>query len=549
MHPADLTPLAPFLSDVTLQAPWALLERFRTLPREHPDEVRRAALEIIGRLAALGVPVTMEEPDLHLSVPKRAGVSATGRAWRARALSGSRSSPSGVTAPLVSVSIQPDPETGVAEGPFPDLRGKFALTTAPVTGAVLDLLRKHGSLGVIAAGAESGSGSTALRRGAPEEPGLVAVAVSDGDAPSLIERARAAEWATVTTELTEGWFRSPVPLVRIAGTGEPGPFVLLHGHYDSRGPGVRDNALGTAGLLEIARVMWKHRDRLRRSVWIAWWPGHVTGADAGCTWFADRYAIDLYERCIARIGCLSPGLRGAAEYTAVPAMSEAGPWIRSVIQEVAGRTAGVRRPSGAAPFDPIGISGCLEEPLGVPDRPGEEMDSLEVVDRHRLLTDIRIHLAAAAGLANETIAPLDFRRTTEEFAATLRRYQRAAGKHASFEPVLAEVAALEQRLDRLAEHCASLGRRSVTDPWVRRANAALRRLGRLLVPVNFTPGAGPSADTGRARLPLPDLAPALELSRTSPDRRAHLQEPLLRGRNRVVQALRDASAVVRSAMP
>ena len=63
--------------------------------------------------------------------------------------------------------------------------------------------------------------------------------------------------------------------------------MLVHGHYDCWEVGVGDNATGDATLLELARVLWVIARRLRRSVKLAWWPGHSTGRYAGSTWFAD----------------------------------------------------------------------------------------------------------------------------------------------------------------------------------------------------------------------------------------------------------------------
>jgi len=42
---------------------------------------------------------------------------------------------------------------------------------------------------------------------------------------------------------------------------------------------------------------WKREEgALRRSVKIAWWPGHSTGRYAGSTWFTDAFALDLDRR-------------------------------------------------------------------------------------------------------------------------------------------------------------------------------------------------------------------------------------------------------------
>ena len=74
---------------VTLDEPRALLDRFATLVRESgtaDEEV--AARYIVGRLEALGIPVTLHEPDLYISVPERAEIAILGpngsRSVRAR---------------------------------------------------------------------------------------------------------------------------------------------------------------------------------------------------------------------------------------------------------------------------------------------------------------------------------------------------------------------------------------------------------------------------------------------------------------------------------
>lgn len=73
--------------------------------------------------------------------------------------------------------------------------------------------------------------------------------------------------------------------------------------------------MGDAALLEVARVLWAHRDILKRSVRIAWWPGHSTGRYARSAKFADRFAIDLDEK----VNCDSPGRRWAEESSALSA--------------------------------------------------------------------------------------------------------------------------------------------------------------------------------------------------------------------------------------
>jgi hypothetical protein len=83
---------------------------------------------------------------------------------------------------------------------------------------------------------------------------------------------------------------------------------------------------------------------------------------------------------------------------------------------------------------------------------------------------------------------------------------------------------------------------------VKRANWALRRLARLLVPVNFTTGPAFFHDPAESIPPLPDLAPAELLGKAPVERRGFIRTHLERGQNRLVAALRDARREVEGAI-
>jgi N-acetylated-alpha-linked acidic dipeptidase len=337
--------LAPLLDDVTLDAPWALIERFSTLKREHPDDVRTAAREIVQRLETFGVPVTVHEPEIYLSLPGKASVQGGGTSFRAKPLAMSRAVPKGLTAPLVFAPTAFDPNTDqVITSPVGgdvdlDLRGKLVLAHGFGMSSMALHFEQRGALGLIAVhpGKHPHWGICSTIWGSPDlhdlprKPSFVVVSVNHADGLALIEQAKQGGTATVFAELEEGWYPSPIPVVTIPGTEEPDKYVLLHGHYDSWDVGVGDNAVGDATMLEIARVLWKHRSQLKRSVRIAWWPGHSTGRYAGSTWFADHYGIDLYEHCIAQVNCDSPGCRWAAEYLDVSWMAETEDWAKAAL--------------------------------------------------------------------------------------------------------------------------------------------------------------------------------------------------------------------------
>ncbi len=580
--PDVLTELAPLLNDVSLAAPWELIEQFSTRKREHPEDVRAAARMIVSRLESHGVPVTVHEPEIFLSIPGAASVKASGRSFRAKPLAMSRSVPRGLTAPLVFAPTEFNPNTDeviaptMSEDRSADLRGKIVLAHGFGMSSMARHFEERGALGLIAVhpGKNPHWGICSTVWGSPDlhdlprKPNFVVVSVSNPDGLALIELAAKGGEATITASLEEGWFSSPIPVVTIPGADQPEAFVLLHGHYDSWDVGVGDNAVGNATMLEIARVLWKHRGSLKRSVRIAWWPGHSTGRYAGSTWFADHFAIDLYENCIAQVNCDSPGCRWATEYIDVSWMAETEEWAQKVIRLITGKESRGERPyqAGDYSFNNIGISSyfMLLSTMSPEDRAAKgyyvvggcggniawhtEEDTLEIADRNILLTDMRIYLAAVAGAANAVVAPFDFRRTTEEFVQTLARYQYAAGQHFSFEPAREALAALLSSLERFTLHCAALAREPVADPRVKRANAAIRRLARLLVPVNFTTGPAFFHDPAETIPPIPDLAPAESLGKAPAAQRGFIQTHLTRGQNRLVAAVRDARREVEGAI-
>ena len=105
-------------------------------------------------------------------------------------------------------------------------------------------------------------------------------------------------------------------------------------------------------------------------------------------------------------------------------------------------------------------------------------------------------------------------------------------------------------MDAFYRRSEELQRRSVQDPEVQRACAVIRRLARILVPLNFTRDGRFRHDPAVPIPPLPDLAPAQDLARLPP--RSHegriIQTSLLRGMNRLIAGLRLARSVVAGQM-
>ena len=78
------TATATFKKDISLDAPWSLVEAFASQHRENPKDADRGAEMIAEALQTHGIPVTMHRPNLFLSLPGEASVKAGGMVFRAK---------------------------------------------------------------------------------------------------------------------------------------------------------------------------------------------------------------------------------------------------------------------------------------------------------------------------------------------------------------------------------------------------------------------------------------------------------------------------------
>ncbi|HVJ53370.1 MAG TPA: M28 family peptidase [Aliidongia sp.] len=553
------------LDEVSIDLPWRLVEEFAVLPRCLPEDVNRGADRIAAHLAAEGVPVTMHDAEIYLSIPLHAEVRAGGKVFRGKPPSYSTSCPDGIEGELIYVpaAYSKSISTLFEQTKASDaVRGKIVISEGYALPGKVAEMESAGALGVIAINPGTDVhwgictpiwGSPGLED-LPRKPNIPVVAINNPDGLALIELARAGGRVTIATRLEEGWYSQKLPVVEIPGRHEPDRFVLLHGHYDSWDVGVGDNATGDATLLEIARVLWRQRDALDRSVRIAWWPGHSTGRYAGSTWYADRFAAELDEGCVAQINCDSPGCRWATTYLNLSVMSEAEDFLVRQIREISDGPIGPERPlrAGDYSFNNIGLSGLLmlSSTMTTEDREARgyyavggcggniawhtENDTLEIADREVMVRDIKLYLLSVLGVANAPLLPFDWRATAREFERTIERYQDAAGAAFDLGPARAALAAFAELLGRL------YGCAVPTE----KANEAILRLARILVPLNYTRGPRFGHDPAMSVPALPSLAMALEIAALDPSLQPFARTQLIRGQNRFLGALAEARRVV-----
>lgn len=563
------------LDDVTLEAPWAVIEKFSALVRLSGSSEERTAVDLLRQhLTQWGVPHHLYEPDAFISIPGEASIRVGETRYRAKTPAMSISTDGHeISGPLVYIASQAGETTGDVFSTGVDLaqadvRGKIVLTEGMASpGKVVDVMAAGALAGIfINPGEAIHEGICTTIWGTPDlasmsrQPTIPVVAVNNPDGRALIAAAQQGSEVALSTRLDTGWRRIPVLVAEISGAQVPDEYVLLHGHLDSWHVGIGDNATGDATMLELARVFWQHRADLTRSLRIAWWSGHSHGRYAGSTWYADTFGIDLARHCVAQVNCDSPGCRWATTYNNLNVMSEAETFVDTVIRETTGITPRMERPhrAGDYSFNGIGLTSfyMLSSTMSEEDRAAKgyyavggcganiewhtEADTLEIADRDLLLRDMRMYANSVLRVLNAPLHPFDWTRTAGEFRRTLDRYRDAAGSAFDFSPSYAALDALDAALERF--YTTAPAEDKAVSPTARRFNAVQRLLGRLLIPVNFSVAPSFYHDLALTVPPLPDLSPALRLPMVADDRARQgiIRVHLTRGQNRLIWTLEQA---------
>jgi N-acetylated-alpha-linked acidic dipeptidase len=559
---------AEVVEGVRVDDAWALVEEFSTLVRESGTEEEREAVEkITARLDSWGVPYTVHEPELLISLPRRAALVVNGVEVPAKTPAMAESTPEeGVTGAVIyehsGHATSVNDLFNASHGDM-DVDGKIVVTEGfPMPGRINDL-EARGAIGVvaIAPGARIHEGIATPIWGSPDltswdqQPTMPVVSIARPDGERLIEQIAAGEVeGTLVARHETGWRKIPVVVAEIRGQVEPDRFVLVHGHLDSWHVGIGDNATGDATLLELTRSLHEHRDALERTVRVAWWSGHSHGRYAGSTWFADEFALDLERNCICHINCDSPGCRDASIFEDVYWMAEAEAFAKDAIQDFAGQPSKGRQPlrAGDISFNNLGLSTFfmltstmtpeLREEKGYYAVGGcggniewhTEADTLDIADRDNLLRDIKLYTGAAFRSANLPVHPLDFRATVAQIETALSEHRSRIGRFVDLDGSFERLQNLSAALDGLYAAAESADSVQAARPF----NDALIKIGRELVRVIYS-RTGTYRQDPALHIPLlPDFAAAADAVENVPD--GVVRTELVRARNRLDGAVQNA---------
>jgi hypothetical protein len=318
-------------------------------------------------------------------------------------------------------------------------------------------------------------------------------------------------------------------------------------------------------LLELTRVLHRGRTELRRTVRLAWWPGHETGRAAGSAWYADTVADEIDEWCIGHMQVDSPGCAGATAYDEVAWMAEAAELCIEAIGDATGLPArGLRPPrAGDYSFNQIGATGfymllstvsrAARDTAGARAVPGSggqaawhtAADGLEVADLANLRRDLQVYLTTIIRVVNAPLHPFDYTASVLEIAAAIQRYQAAAGGEIDLSGAKQDLSRLRRSISAWRSDAeTAIARHPGDHDLRRRLNATLRRLARVLVPLGYARGERFDHDPAVAYSAVPRLDAALHVASVPNAMRPFVRTALVRERNKVRAAIREALTLV-----
>jgi hypothetical protein len=573
------------LAAISPDLPWQTVVDLSTTVRLSGNEDEAKAIAYLtGKLDEYGVAYTLHTPTLFVSWPLGASLRTLGEggfavAAKTPAMSISTGGKEIEGELVYAASGQAKSTTSLfaaADFGDADFTGKIVITEGlPMPGKVNDIARRGAAAAVfVGPGQRIHEGVCTTIWGSPDldsmdrQPNLPILAVNNPEGMKLIEAAKAGSvQVAFSTNLDTQWRPIPILEATITGTAAPEEFVLVHGHLDGWHIGVGDNLTGDATLLELARVFQANADGLKRTVKFAWWSGHSHGRYAGSTWYAEEFALELAENCVAHVDCDSPGCRWTTVYKDLMFTEETAPVVASAVKDITGEPIEWARPlrAGDYSFNNLGISGYLMLSSTMTDELRAEKgyypvggcggniawhtedDILEIGDKDNLYRDVKVYAAAVLRVVNAGVPAFDFRLTLDLFESTIAGYQKIAGDRFDFSPALPEIAALRSDLDAFYATVDGLASADAGDAAAKAASKTQRQLARILVSVNYSRDARFKQDPAETILALPDLSLVSKVVAVDAD--SHTGRAgvvtLRRGLNRLRWALRQASAVAR----
>ena len=523
---------------------------------------------VVATLEAAGVPVEVHAFEVYASDPVSASVSVPdGPAFPAITSSFSASVRS-LRAPLVDLgplANLPAVEVGtgeriVLEGEgiggsasrnLPDVSGAIVLVDGQPRNLPVIVLDQLGAAGVIFANPEErvndlivtstwGTPSLLNYHRLPDLP-IAHIARSAGEQLRALLAEGPLEVA-LSAETDTGWKELRLAVARLPGPDPESPYVLFGGHIDGWYHAATDEGASNAAMLDLALAFHAERERLRRGLVVAWWPGHSTARYGGSTWFADHFFEELRARAVAHVNVDGIGQMGARLFAAATTAS---------LAELARFTMQRGEDADIQPSRPGRNSDQSFNGVGLPllqlyrNRAEEDggywwwhtpEDTFDKIDFDILAGDTNLYAIALSALLGREVLPLDVVDQVEMLGAAIAARSEAGGGRFD----LSRASEAQAELLALAGGLQEALRGATGSPALDMALVdVLRPLHRVLY-VPLTPH---HPDAGAVPGLLPGMAPTRLLVEETPgsERYRLAMATLVRERNRLLEAIAESN--------
>ncbi len=266
---------------------------------------------------------------------------------------------------------------------------------------------------------------------------------------------------------TREWVLATQPVAVLRSEKKTDEFLLVGGHLEGWGRTAICNSSGNAMLLELVRVLAKHRDKLERDIIFTFWDGHEIAEAAGSTYFVDSNWDDLTSRCVAYVDIDNPAILG----TEIP-FSRSAPEVKGalleVMQEVWGTEGVWRLPykGGDQSFFGVGVpyisfaTGYTPEELerlswaSLSPWIHSEADTLDKIDRELYETHVDFFATLIVRLCNAKVIPYDLLETVALVTSHLNTLKELADGIPSIEldSLISRAGQLKVAVQRLNEY-------------------------------------------------------------------------------------------------
>lgn len=349
-------------------------------------------------------------------------------------------------------------------------------------------------------------------------PDIPVISIGEEDGRQILDQMkRERVTVSVETKLDTGWKKIPLLTGELRAPVESEQFVMFSGHVDSWYYGAIDNGTANAVQLETARQAAEYRTQLKRNFRVVFFSGHSQGRYAGSAWYADSAWEDLHRNCVVNINADSLGGKGASDITRSIIMPETKELAVRIIKERTGIDFLGSRCQRVADqsFWPSGVSSAFasfskqvrlkkEDGTWGYEKGNADLgwwwhtkeDTIENVDLENLVRDAGIFSEYVLEFLLSPFLPLNYVETLKEIEAQLKQWQEKAGERVDLKDAI-------QSAGMLVFKCQAFYDAEIS-PEIK--NNIILRLGRILVPLNYTTGSIYENDPALLFPPIPSLA-------------------------------------------